>query len=138
MHIASIGLEPIAGLRESILGEIHLRKLFVSAAALSAIVINSYAYAEVTVLHVGDKLARADLLKPGIHRYTRYTITPDGHRKSIDVWSREISYELQDGRRVLHIHQQWDEIFPVTVPRSGLILRTGYLPSINTYSEGHV
>jgi hypothetical protein len=87
----------------------------VSAAALSAIVINSYACAEVTVLHVGDKLARADLLKPGIHRYTRYTITPDGHRKSIDVWSREISYELQDGRRVLHIHQQWDEISPVTV-----------------------
>jgi hypothetical protein len=74
---------------------------------------NNRALADVTVLHVGDKLSRAYLLKPGVHRYTRYTITPDGHRNTIDVWSREISYETKEGRAVLHIHQQWDEVAPV-------------------------
>jgi hypothetical protein len=77
------------------------------------LIANNRALADVTVLHVGDKLSRAYLLKSGVHRYTRYTITPDGHRNTIDVWSREISYETKEGRPVLHIHQQWDEVAPV-------------------------
>ena len=93
-----------------------MRRLSLIVLVLSApLIAGINAFADVTLLHVGDKLGRAHLLKPGIHRYTRYTITPEGHRKAIDVWSREISYEVQDGRRVLHIHQQWDEISPVTV-----------------------
>jgi hypothetical protein len=72
----------------------------------------THSFAEATVLHVGDSLARAYLLKPGVHRYTRYKKTPDGHRDAIDVWSREVSYEIKDGRRLLHIHQQWDEASP--------------------------
>ena len=93
-----------------------MRTSLLSAAFSSAVILaGSHAFADVTVLHVGDKLARAYLLKPGIHRYARYTITPDGHRNAIDVWSREIRYEVEDGRRLLHIHQQWDEISPATV-----------------------
>jgi hypothetical protein len=85
-------------------------------AAISSCVLmaNTHALADVTVLHVGDKLSRAYLLNPGVHRYTRYTITPDGHRSTIDVWSREISYEIKEGRPVLHLHQQWDEVAPPT------------------------
>ena len=79
---------------------------------LSLILLSSPALSAVTELHVGDKLARADLLKPGTHRYIRYTITADGHRNAIDIWTREISFETLNGRRVLRIHQQWDEAAP--------------------------
>src|SRR5580658_967545 len=73
------------------------------------------AHAGVTELHVGDKLECANLIKPGTHRYVRYSVTPDGHRKAIDIWSREISFEFRDGRRLMLIHQQWDEIATATV-----------------------
>lgn len=33
----------------------------------------------------------------------------------IDIWSREISFDTQNGRKLLHIHQQWDEISPSAV-----------------------
>jgi hypothetical protein len=82
--------------------------LILAAAAL--LIAAQGALAEPVVIKVGDKLPRANLLKPGIHRYVRYTITPDGHRNAIDIWSREISFENKDGRRLMHIHQQWDEI----------------------------
>jgi hypothetical protein len=64
----------------------------------------------VTTVNVGDRLARFDLLKPGVHRYLRYTVTADGHRNAIDIWSREISFESKDGKRLMHVHQQWDEV----------------------------
>jgi hypothetical protein len=95
--------------------EARMRKLSLLPLTLFVVVASTSALADVTQLHVGDKLGRAYLLKPGIHRYTRYTITPDGHRKTIDVWTREISYEMQDGRRSLHIRQQWDEVSPAAV-----------------------
>jgi len=65
------------------------------------------ALAAVTPVPVGPPLARFDTLKPGVHRYLRYrqageTIT------AIDVWTREIRFEQQDGQRRLHIVQHWD------------------------------
>ena len=62
------------------------------------------------MLQVGQRLARFDLIKPGVHNYVRFLITPDGHRNAIDIWRREISFETKDGRRLMHVHQQWDEI----------------------------
>jgi hypothetical protein len=94
--------------------EVLVRQSILLVAISTALLIaHNYTFAAgVTVLHVGDKLSRAYLLKPGVHRYIRYKITPDGHRNTIDVWTREISYESKDGRPLLHIHQQWDEVAP--------------------------
>ena len=64
----------------------------------------------VTTIHVGDRLPRFDLLKEGVHRYLRYTVTADGHRNAIDIWSREISFEAKEGKRLMRVHQQWDEV----------------------------
>src|SRR5581483_2303890 len=60
-------------------------------------------------VHVGDSLKRLDLLRPGVHRYVRYTIK-DGRRSLIDIWSRTVSFEPHEGRRLLHIVQRWDEV----------------------------
>lgn len=67
------------------------------------------ACAEIASLKVGDKLARADLLKPGVHRYLRYTVK-DGQRATRDIWSRQIAYEQIDGKRQLRITQRWDAV----------------------------
>jgi hypothetical protein len=89
-----------------------------SAFALAVVLVASSPVADppvVTELHLGDRLSRADLLKPSVHRFIRYTVTPDGHRKPIDIWSREIRFETKDGRRLMHVHQQWDEVSPPLV-----------------------
>src|SRR5262249_42767013 len=59
-------------------------------------------------LNVGQPLQRFDLLREGAHRYLRYTVK-DGERKAIDIWSRVVSFEQHDGRRMMHIVQRWDE-----------------------------
>jgi hypothetical protein len=59
------------------------------------------------VLEVGQPLARATMLVPGVHRYARYMIA-DGGRQLIDIWSRRLSYEDKDGKRLLRILQRWD------------------------------
>lgn len=93
--------------------EVRLRRtLFLAAVTSALLLVGAQAQSTVTELHVGEKLPRANLLKPGIHRYARYTISPDGHRNAIDIWTREITFEVKDGKRLLHIHQQWDEISP--------------------------
>lgn len=60
-------------------------------------------------LHLGERLARFDLLTPGTHRYLRYLIA-DGRRSPIDIWTRTVSVEEQDGTRRLRIEQRWDEL----------------------------
>lgn len=67
------------------------------------------AHAETTQLNVGQTLARADLLKPGVHRYLRYTVK-DGQRATRDIWSRQVAYEQVDGKRQLRITQRWDAV----------------------------
>ena len=63
--------------------------------------------AEPTVIHVGDRLARLELVKPGVHRYLRYKILGE-QRELIDIWTRRVSLESQQ----MHIVQRWDEIGP--------------------------
>jgi hypothetical protein len=86
----------------------RMRYAFLSLGVFFALVA-SKVFAGVTEVHVGDKLERANLLKPGVHRYVRYSVTPDGHRNAIDIWSREISFETKDGRKLMRVQQQWDE-----------------------------
>ena len=69
------------------------------------------AYAEEkspTVIHVGDGTVDTKRLNPGSHRYLRYTVK-DGRRIAQDIWNRTVSFEMKDGRRLLHITQRWDE-----------------------------
>ncbi|HJR75286.1 MAG TPA: hypothetical protein VJ806_16805 [Luteimonas sp.] len=68
------------------------------------------AHAATTTLNVGEPLARADLLKPGVHRYLRYTVAPDGQRSTKDIWAREVRFENVDGKRQLRIVQRWDAV----------------------------
>ena len=65
------------------------------------------ASAETIRVHVGEPPARMRLLKPGVHRYLRYNVKPDGSRSVVDIWERRIS--LEDQGRSLHIVQRWDE-----------------------------
>ena len=58
-------------------------------------------------LKVGDEPAGLALLKPGVHRYLRYTIK-DGRRSAIDIWTRTVAVEQQDGVTRLHLTQRWD------------------------------
>ncbi len=58
-------------------------------------------------VHVGDKLPRFSMLKAGVHRYLRYKIQ-DQRRTILDIWTREIRYDVKDGRRLLHSVQEWD------------------------------
>ena len=66
---------------------------------------------EAIQVKVGETLSRMNLLTPGAHRYLRYTVK-NGERHPIDIWSRVISFETRDGRRLLHISQRWDEVGP--------------------------
>ena len=54
---------------------------------------------------------RMRLLLPGVHRYLRYSIK-DGVRATTDLWTRTISYEMHEGRRRLHVTQEWDRVVP--------------------------
>jgi hypothetical protein len=59
------------------------------------------------MVEVGRTLARADLLKAGIHRYARYMVAGDA-RQLLDIWTRRLTFETVDGRREMHVHQRWD------------------------------
>lgn len=58
-------------------------------------------------IKVGEKLARFDLIQPVTRHYLRYKIV-DGHNLAVDIWTREVRFEHHDGKRRLHIVQQWD------------------------------
>jgi hypothetical protein len=66
----------------------------------------SGAAAETVRLNVGEPLARADLLQPGVHRYVRYFIKGED-RTAIDVWTRTLSFAPHEGVRAMHITQRW-------------------------------
>ncbi len=85
--------------------------LAVLFAALSAAVCTATAHLSADerteTVHVGDKLPRFSMLKAGVHRYLRYKIQ-DERRTILDIWTREIRYDVKDGRRLLHSVQEWD------------------------------
>ena len=63
----------------------------------------------VDVLHVGQVLPRFNLLTATARLYLRYKVIGD-KRETIDIWSRETSYETRNGQRLLHITQRWDGV----------------------------
>jgi hypothetical protein len=67
------------------------------------------ANAEAVKQTVGPRLARFNLLKPGVHRYLRYTIT-GSQRTAVDIWTRTVSFEPRDGKKAMHIVMRWDEV----------------------------
>ena len=81
--------------------------MLAGAAVLSA----APAAAKDVTISVGVPLARAALLKPGTQRYLRYVVK-DGHRTAIDIWSRTVSFEMRDGRRLVRVAQIWDGAGP--------------------------
>jgi hypothetical protein len=69
----------------------------------------SVAAPEMDQLKVGDSLPRFRLLHSGVHRYVRYNVKGD-RRSLIDIWTRTVTFEQHDGRRLIHIVQRWDEV----------------------------
>jgi hypothetical protein len=65
--------------------------------------------AQAETVRVGPPPARMNLLISGSHRYLRYNVK-DGKRIARDIWDRTVSFEVKDGRRLLHITQRWDEV----------------------------
>jgi hypothetical protein len=65
--------------------------------------------ADITRVNVGEPLKRFHLIESGAHRYLRYKVK-DGKRSAVDIWSRVIRFEQQDGQHRLHILQRWDEV----------------------------
>ncbi|MGM9479566.1 DUF3108 domain-containing protein [Roseateles sp. NT4] len=59
-------------------------------------------------LHVGDKLARIQLLTASDRTYLRYTVDGDGKRSAVDIWRRTVSFENAGRDRVMRISQRWD------------------------------
>jgi hypothetical protein len=72
--------------------------------------------AEPTRLNVGERLAHMRSIEPGVHRYLRYMVK-EGKRSAIDIWTRTVTFESQDGRALMHIVQRWDKAVlpPVSV-----------------------
>ena len=68
----------------------------------------SAASADAGQVKVGESLPRFKLLHPGVHRYLRYMVK-DGRRSAVDIWTRTITFEEKDGRKLMHIVQRWDE-----------------------------
>lgn len=101
--------DPVAD--EAVPGHHRTVALAILFAALSASVCTTAARlsaeGRTETVHVGDKLPRFSMLKPGVHRYLRYKIQ-DEHRTILDIWTREIRYDVKDGRRLLHSVQEWD------------------------------
>jgi hypothetical protein len=80
-----------------------------------------------TVFRVGDGMVRTDRLGPGTHRYLRYAIK-DGKRTARDIWTRTISLDMHDGKRLLHIVQRWDEVAPPPGGASALLQDSWFDP----------
>ena len=69
--------------------------------------------AAVLNVDVGSKLPRIDLVKAGTHHYLRFLRTPStGASQPVDIWTREIRFEQQDGKPRMRIVQRWDGVLP--------------------------
>jgi hypothetical protein len=78
--------------------------------ALTMLAMTAFAHSreQADHLRVGNPLPRFELIQPAVHRYLRYAVKEE-RRTAVDVWSRKISFEDHEGRRLLHIVQRWDE-----------------------------
>jgi hypothetical protein len=67
------------------------------AVALASAMPVAEADAKIDMLQVGQRLARFELIKPGVHRYVRYLVR-GGQRRLLDLWTRRVSFEIGDGQ----------------------------------------
>lgn len=74
--------------------------------------------AAVLNVDVGSPLPRIDLIKPGTHHYLRFMRTPAGANQPLDIWTREVRFEQQDGKPRMRIVQRWDAMAPTPSVRS--------------------
>ena len=58
---------------------------------------------------VGTPLPRFTLLEPGVHRYLRYKVS-GSRRAPVDLWTRAVSFEVHDGKRLMHMFMRWDKV----------------------------
>ncbi|MBY0574787.1 MAG: DUF3108 domain-containing protein [Undibacterium sp.] len=67
----------------------------------------STANASTDQIKVGQEFSRSQLLQEGVHHYLRYMKDATSNMP-IDIWSREVRFEMRDGKKRMHITQRWD------------------------------
>ena len=79
--------------------------------ALAILVLASTGTAFADNIEVGTPLPRFSLVKEGVHRYLRFMKTGEASTPA-DIWTREVSFQEVDGKRLLRIRQRWDGVAP--------------------------
>jgi len=79
--------------------------------ALSTLLLASSGAALADDVDVGTALPRFSLLKEGTHRYLRFMKLGEASTPA-DIWTRTVSFEERDGKRLLRIRQRWDGVAP--------------------------
>lgn len=74
------------------------------------------ASAERIQIRMGEPLARFDKLHAGTNTYLRHWIKADGTLEMMDLETKEVRFEMQDGKRRVHIVQHW------TTPKAALTI----------------
>ena len=77
-------------------------------AVLAAILAVTPALAERVPVQLGQPLARANLLKPGVRTYVRYFLSPDGAMEVIDIQTKEVRFESAGTTPRMRVIQRWD------------------------------
>lgn len=87
-----------------------MRLFFIAPIVCLSVILLLQAEATGTVgQSVGVPLPRFKLLEPGVHRYLRYKVSGP-KRTAVDIWTRTVTFEPQDGKRLMHIVMRWDEV----------------------------
>ena len=79
--------------------------------AFSTLLLASSGAALAEDVDVGTTLPRFSLLKEGTHRYLRFMKLGEASTPA-DIWTRTVSFEERDGKRLLRIRQRWDGVAP--------------------------
>jgi len=80
---------------------------FRSLLPLFLLALPTSAHAERVQVRLGEPLARFDKLHAGTRTYLRHWIKADGTLEMIDLETKEVRFEMQDGQRRVHIIQHW-------------------------------
>ncbi len=91
-----------------------MRYALPALAIVSLLALAPAAAGEPVDVRMGERLARIDLVKPGVRQYLRYRQTGET-MSAVDVISIHVAFEERDGERQLHVTQHWD----LAAPQSG-------------------
>jgi len=88
---------------------LHFNKVTTSLAASFVLCMSlcSLVHASTDQIKVGQEFARAQLLKEGTHHYLVY-IKEGTSNIPRSIMTREVRFENQDGKKLMHITQRWD------------------------------